>query len=280
MKVNLSLRITGKREDGYHGIETVFQSLDWGDEICFEEKKDEDTIAVSGEPAPSGKENLVIRALDLMRERYEGIPFFSINLLKRTPPGTGLGAGSSNAAVTLLYTSCFIGKTPSGKVTEDTARKLGCDVPFFLRGGKAKAEGRGDILTFENEIVSGRFVVVIPSIRVSTKEAYESYDLTDEREKYKSMIFQFKSEKFYNDFEATIFKSHSKLEYYRDTLLDAGADFALMSGSGSSIYGFFGENAGYENAMMYLDKRLKGEDVKIFSSDPKAGWSSAGDLEI
>ncbi|MBN1619747.1 4-(cytidine 5'-diphospho)-2-C-methyl-D-erythritol kinase [candidate division WOR-3 bacterium] len=280
VKVNLSLAIKGKRDDGYHEIETVFQSLDYGDRIFFKKEGKYDELLLSGETVPPGEENLVIKAMKKVREKFSGIPSLKIFLEKKIPAGTGLGAGSSNAAVALLYACSLSENTVSEKELEKIALELGSDVPFFLKGGNAKAVGRGEVLSFRDFSIKGVFVILIPEIRVSTKEAYESYDLTSGREKYKRMIFQYKNEKFYNDFEAFVFKSHSKLKYYRDSLLDAGAEFSMLSGSGSSVYGFFVKNRLAEEAVSRIKKSMKGEKTKIFTAGPSECWNSLEDLRI
>ncbi len=280
VKVNLCLGIKSKRDDGYHEIETVFQSLDYGDRICFKKEGKYDELLLSGEAVPSGEENLVIKALKKAREKIDGIPPLKIFLEKKIPAGTGLGAGSSNAAVTLLYACSLSENKVSEKELGETALELGSDVPFFLKGGNAKASGRGEALSFRDFSIKGVFVVLIPEIRVSTKQAYESYDLTSGREKYKRMIFQYKNDKFYNDFEAFVFKSHSKLKYYRDSLLDAGAEFSMLSGSGSSVFGFFVKKRLAEEAVSRIKKCMKGERTKIFSAGPSERWNSLEDLRI
>ncbi|MBN1150689.1 4-(cytidine 5'-diphospho)-2-C-methyl-D-erythritol kinase [candidate division WOR-3 bacterium] len=280
VKVNLSLQIIGKRDDGYHEIKTTFQSLDLGDRIVFRQSWGKDTLSVSGEKVPAGNNNLVLIALAAARRKHPEIPFFHVELYKKIPAGTGLGAGSSNAAVALLYAFENVDEKGKERTMEETALATGSDVPFFLKGGRARAEGRGDMLAFGEKTFGGRYVLIIPKERISTKTAYQSYDLTDEHEKYKRKTFQFRGEILCNDFESVVFKSYSKLEFYRNTLLEAGADFALMSGSGSAIYGFFSENKDAEKALLFLNKGIRENEVMIFSANPRERWNSVWDLSV
>ena len=219
-KINWSLRIVRKRDDGYHDIDTVFQMISLHDVLTFEHA-DHFTLTCSDRTIPVDERNLVLKAA-----RALGVDRVAIHLEKHIPAGGGLGGGSSNAAVTLMTLSkMFSIDAPLEKL----ALELGSDVPFFLVGGRAHATGRGEILTPLPDIDPVPLLLVMPRERVSTREAFG--------------LLKLGSGNANNDFEAPIFARFPRLREYKQRLLDAGATFASMSGSGSTIFGVFADDA-------------------------------------
>ena len=218
-KINWSLRVVGKREDGYHDLETIFQTISLHDTLTFT-PAERFALTCSDPSIPTDDTNLVARAA-----RALAIDGVAIHIEKRIPAGGGLGGGSSNAATTLRALSKMFGiDAPLDRI----ALELGSDVPFFLVGGRAFATGRGEVLTPLPDLGPLPLLLVLPEERVMTAEAFRLVK---------------PSTGAANDFEEPIFERLPKLREYKQRLLDAGATFAAMSGSGSTIFGVFSDAA-------------------------------------
>jgi len=218
-KINWSLRITGRRADGFHDLETIFQTISLHDELTF---RPSDTLSLTcDDPTiPVDESNLVMRAA-----RAVGATA-AIELRKRIPAGGGLGGGSSNAATTLMALG-------SGDLAP-VALQLGSDVPFFLLGGTAYARGRGEILTPMPPLSGIPLLLVLPEERVLTKEAFARIT------RYSApvgMSSDFAT--FTNDFEEPVFALLPRLRAFKERLVASGAFFAAMSGSGSTLFGAY-----------------------------------------
>jgi 4-diphosphocytidyl-2-C-methyl-D-erythritol kinase len=226
-KINWSLRITGKRADGFHDLETLFQTISLHDTLTFE-ASDRLTLTCDDPSIPVDDTNLVIRAA--------GDANVAITLHKEIPAGGGLGGGSSDAAATLIAL---------GKASPELALALGSDVPFFLTGGTAYATGRGEVLTPLPRLAGIPLLLVIPEERVSTARAFAmlrrlSAPLGIDR--YRAMIdddLLSHATELINDFEEPIFAMLPSLRMLKMKLYEAGAAWAEMSGSGSTIVGAF-----------------------------------------
>jgi 4-diphosphocytidyl-2-C-methyl-D-erythritol kinase len=224
-KINWSLRIIGKRADGFHDLETVFQTISLHDELTFR-PSDVLSLTCDDPTIPTDDTNLVMRAARLV-----GAPHVAIDLRKRIPAGGGLGGGSSNAAVTLLALGA--GRTD----LPELALSLGSDVPFFLVGGTAYATGRGEVLKPMPAKSSIPLLLVLPEERVMTKDAFARitrYSLPLGVDAYRTGF-----ESFTNDFEEPVFAMLPRLRTLKQRLYDAGATWASMTGSGSTIVGAF-----------------------------------------
>ncbi|TAK60449.1 MAG: 4-(cytidine 5'-diphospho)-2-C-methyl-D-erythritol kinase, partial [Bacteroidetes bacterium] len=170
-KINIGLRILGKREDGYHDIETIFHRTNIFDRLIFELNK-EIFISVSGFPLPNDNNNLSLRAANLLRQSYN-LPFgVKIGLEKNIPIGAGLGGGSSDAAATLLGLRTLWNLPISIAELNVLAQQLGADVPYFLHDDSAYGTGRGDTLEYFHLDLPYWIVLVYPAIHVSTAWAY------------------------------------------------------------------------------------------------------------
>lgn len=231
-KINWTLRVTGRRDDGFHDLETLFQTITLHDVLTFREAE-RLTLTCDDPTIPTGETNLILRAA-----RSLGAPPVSIELQKRIPAGGGLGGGSSNAAATLVALSRMFG---IDRPLHDIALALGSDVPFFLLGGLAYATGRGEVLTpLPSRTVP--LLLVFPEERVLTAEAFRllrrfSPPLGLER------LARMQFEDFVNDFEEPVFSQLPRLRVIKERLLSAGAAWASMTGSGSTIVGAFASEA-------------------------------------
>jgi 4-diphosphocytidyl-2-C-methyl-D-erythritol kinase len=225
-KINWSLRITGKRADGFHDLETVFQTISLHDELTF---RDADALSLTcDDPSiPIDDTNLVVRAAQLL-----GAPPLAIELRKRVPAGGGLGGGSSNAAATLLALGSGHPDLPT------LALSLGSDVPFFLLGGTAYATGRGEVLTPLPSRAGVPLLLLLPEERVLTKDAFARNTRYSEPLGLDAYARGYES--YTNDFEEPVFAMLPRLRDLKARLYDGGAMWASMTGSGSTIVGAFG----------------------------------------
>jgi 4-diphosphocytidyl-2-C-methyl-D-erythritol kinase len=246
-KINLGLRITSKRSDGYHNIETVFYPVMLFDALEFTVVPPNvtiDTLIVTGFDIVSSADNLVLKAAAILRSRFE-FPFLKIHLHKGIPPGAGLGGGSADAACVLKAVSKFFALPAEDDALHEMSLTLGSDCPFFISNEPSYATGRGEILKPLTNLTMGHYLVLLnPGIHASTKDAYaecrpgvqgKSLDelITLPVEEWRNRIV--------NDFEFFIFRKYPLIGELKQSLYDAGAVFSLMSGSGSTVYGIFSE---------------------------------------
>ena len=243
-KINIGLKIIGKRDDGFHDIETTLTTINLADIITFEEKGQEIEVVATGLDIPSDK-NLCYIAATLFIENFDVKKGVRMNLTKNIPIGSGLGGGSSDAACVLNGLNKLYDLNIPEQSLFEISRKIGSDVPFFIRGGAAYARGKGDELKYF-KLPKMSLVIYWPRYPVLTKWAYEEYDKnlltppseTDimiEAQKGKNKktrpIFE-----LVNDFEKVVFKKHPDLLDVKTRLLATGAYIVVLSGSGSSIF--------------------------------------------
>jgi len=249
-KINLGLRVRGRRADGYHEISTVFQTVTLHDKLTFEAGPDERLELVCSDPdIPTDQSNLVLRAALALRERYDVSRGARVSLEKRIPAGGGLGGGSSDAAVALVALArLWEIKTDVLELSALGAR-LGADVPFFLAGGTALGTGTGTDITPLEDAPKMHLVVVTPGVRVSTAEAYKLLNapaLTKETAVVNLSVSRAEAEfsgflrgVTSNDFEAVVVRLQPEVGRARAALWGVGARRAMLSGSGSSVFGVF-----------------------------------------
>ena len=245
-KINIGLRITGKRADGFHDIETVFYPVGLSDALEFTEAPEvasTDTLTESGIVSGCPPElNLVMRAVKSLREDHY-FPFLKIHLHKAVPTGAGLGGGSADAASLLKALNRYYGFNIPPEKLKSKALQLGSDCPFFIDNIPSFALGRGEELRPVAPLLSGYYLVLLnPGVAVNTGEAYrhctprkpdDSLDAI-----WNSPIHLWR-DKIFNDFESYAFSLHPLIGNLKDELYSSGAVFAAMSGSGSSVFGIF-----------------------------------------
>lgn len=245
-KINLGLHITEKRPDGYHNIESVFVPIPINDVLEITENKSGKTVFTSqGINIPSdGKPNLVERAWMILNEDYN-IPTCDLDLLKKIPIGAGLGGGSADAAACMIGLNELFDLNISEEKLLELSSLLGADCAFFVKNRPVYAEGIGDDFSeCEVNLKGLHFVVIYPDIHVSTPEAYKhvvpakpGFDI---RSILQLPVSEWKG-KLKNDFENSVFKQYPKIGEVKETLYEAGALYAAMSGSGSTLFGIFQE---------------------------------------
>ncbi len=243
-KINLGLNIISKRPDGFHDIETIFYPVQLHDEILIQ-KSNSSFFESNIEILNSNADNLIIKAKQKLEEYLNKIFSVKINLKKFIPLGAGLGGGSSNAASILLGLNQLFNLNLSGEELFNIAVQLGSDVPFFLDPEPSFAYGKGEILKKINFEIPYPILVINPGIHVSTPWAYSKvipkkpelnlYTIVENGinnfSKLKGIIK--------NDFEEIVFRKYPEIKELKQNLYDLGAEFALMTGSGSTFFGIF-----------------------------------------
>lgn len=247
-KINIGLRITEKRADGFHNIETLFYPLPFCDALEFVESgngHEPDSLVVTGiDVAGKPEDNLVIKAVGKLRE-IKGFPSLRIHLHKVIPTGAGLGGGSSDAAFILKGINRLFALGFSDGELKSIASALGSDCPFFIDMLPAQASGRGEILTPLSQALLDRYYLVLakPAQGINTGEAYAGCQPAMPHDSLASIVCstpvaQWK-ECVKNDFDAFAFAREPLIRTLIDEMYSAGALFSLMSGSGSAVYGIF-----------------------------------------
>ena len=243
-KINLGLRITGKRNDGYHNIESIFYPVDLCDALEFVVSTgNEDTLVVTGiETGSLPEDNLVMKAVRLLRGDYS-FPGIKIHLHKAIPAGAGLGGGSSDAAAVICAINKYFRLNISENKLHDLALKVGSDCPFFVKCGPALVKGRGEELLQLDPFLKGYYILMVnPSIHISTHEAYRNCHPGQPPESLSKLVHlpvnDWKNV-IINDFEEYVFEKHPFINELKKTLYEAGALYSSMSGSGSTVYGIF-----------------------------------------
>jgi 4-diphosphocytidyl-2-C-methyl-D-erythritol kinase len=245
-KINIGLYILGKRSDGYHDLETIFHEIDLFDEIDLEPHK---TLEVNADSilVPIDESNLCLKAANILQKERKVKEGVMIQLRKNIPIGAGLGGGSSDAAAVLRGLNELWKLKLSNLQLRAIAGQIGSDVPFFIDGGNAYARGRGEILEHFSLDIPFWIAVVTPLIHISTTWAYSHLKLqrdgkgSELRTKIVKNIANTKkiSSLAQNDFEQSTISVYPEIGRLKEKLNEHGAVFSLMSGSGSSVFGFF-----------------------------------------
>ena len=243
-KINLGLNVVERRPDGYHNLQTIFYPVPLFDELSISENDDEDMLTLEGNPLEGDvQDNLVLRAVRLLRQEGFPVPPLNIDLKKIIPSGAGLGGGSSDAACMVRTLAQLYDLPLTQKHMEGLVSKLGADCPFFINPRPLFAEGIGDVFTPISLSLSEWYLLLVkPDVHVSTREAYAgvhphlpAFSLL---ETAKLPVGQW-AERMTNDFEESIFSNHPLLAGIKQELYNQGAVYAAMSGSGSTIFGLF-----------------------------------------
>lgn len=261
-KINWLLKILGKRQDGFHELCTVFQTVSLCDRLTFRRAVDL-RLECSDASLPTGGRNLIIRAAEILRERYQVESGADIYLEKNIPSPGGLGGGSSNAAVALIGLDRLWGLNADFEELAAIGAELGSDVPYFFTGGTAIGTGRGEIIEPIAEIREEKLLIVTPDEAVSTADAFgrlNTEDLTKRDPNHILQICRFdagpgnlRHTALENDFEASVFAVHPEIKRVKETLLGLGAEQALMSGSGASVFAIFDKKETRQTALKALE---------------------------
>ncbi len=243
-KINLGLYVTERRPDGYHNLQTIFYPIPLTDELEVVPAHS-DSLDIEGIPvAGRTEDNLVMKVVSLLRNEGYRVPPVSIRLKKNIPSGAGLGGGSSDAAYMMRMLNEMFQLGMSIQEMEQKVARLGADCAFFIQSRPMFAEGIGNVFTpISLPRLKGRYLVLVkPDDFVSTKEAYAHVSpkkpnvplmtvIGGDIDKWKKSVK--------NDFETSVFPTHPTIAEIKESLYASGADYAAMSGSGSSVFGIF-----------------------------------------
>ncbi len=273
-KINLGLAVLGRRQDGYHELRTVYQTISLADRlgVRLTPGRQEVRLEIRGFEVPTGRSNLAVLAAESLLAELKLRARVEILLDKRIPPGSGLGGASSDAAVVLRAVAMLAGRALPRERLLRLAVKLGSDVPFFLYGGRALGLGRGEEVYPLPEEARRHCVLFFPGEGMNTAEAYRSLrraQLTPQRAGPRIEMFcsavnesteSARGESFReldNDFETPVFRKFPVLAQVKRMLRRAGAETASLSGSGSAVYGLFRDASQARRAAQQLRGRAK-----------------------
>jgi 4-diphosphocytidyl-2-C-methyl-D-erythritol kinase len=273
-KLNLLLHVLGREPDGFHQIETLFCRVRFADRIDIEPAEAGIALRVEGEPLGELKQNLVYRAALAFQQNTAIQLGVSIALHKHIPAGSGLGGGSSDAATTLRALNELHGRPLSPRDLFGISRTLGSDVPFFAWGGSlALGTGRGERLLGLAPLPVAPVVIVVPDQAVSTADAYRALDAARERGVPARTTASISPEMLTgwsavarlaaNDFESIVCERIAPLQRVRDALQQMGALIAMLTGSGSAMFGVFAEPAAGERAARAVQSEFHGYKVIV-----------------
>jgi 4-diphosphocytidyl-2-C-methyl-D-erythritol kinase len=286
-KINLSLKVLHKRPDGFHELRTIYQTISLADSIDLEFTPSRRTsITLLGENKIP--DNLVTRAAKAAMDRMQATGRVSLRLTKVIPVGAGLGGGSSDAAAVLLALPVLAGKPIPLPDLVQVASELGSDVPFFLLGGTAVGLGRGtELYPLPDAIRLAEGLLIAPTVEVSTREAYVALGRELTTKAPENIINSFQSFAWCgglgvpakhwlafgeNDFEEVVFRQHPRLKSFKRKLKTLGADLAMMTGSGSALFGFFRSRAEVERAVSSFRKERVFRVALVSRTQYRAMW--------
>jgi 4-diphosphocytidyl-2-C-methyl-D-erythritol kinase len=260
-KINLSLKILGRRNDGFHELDTLIAPISLSDEIRIDKERHGITFRCDDPSVPQGDDNLAVRAAKAFFETTRIEPAISIELKKKIPHGAGLGGGSSDAASVLLALNELFDAKLSREALAEMAEPIGSDVPFFLFQSAASCKGRGEMVTPVKLKRQFSFLLLKPAFAVSTAWAYSRWQHSREIPGIRYVAQEFADQNFVNDLERPVFEKFVFLAQLKMWLLrQSKVGAALMSGSGSTMFAVIRENAEAdrvaEHAKAALDPEL------------------------
>lgn len=247
-KVNISLDVIGKREDGYHLLRMLMQTVDIYDELIFEKVKEGVHITCDKDFVPTDKRNLVYKAVELFKDTFKVQGGVKVHINKNIPVEAGMAGGSTDAAAALKGMRDLYMPEVSDKELMKLGVRIGADVPYCILGGTALCEGIGEVITplksFNNKIM----VVVKPDFGVSTVAVYKAFDINSIEthpntenlmEALKNDDVHYVANNMMNLLEKVTIKNHEEIQHIKEYMVKEGSLGAMMSGSGPTVFGFF-----------------------------------------
>lgn len=247
-KINLFLKVTGKRPDGYHDLVSLMGCISLSDRVVLRTGAAAITVTCSFPGVPEDRSNLAVRAAELFYAQHPSSDRVAIEIEKQIPLGAGLGGGSSNAATVLSGLNNHYGQPFSVKQLIRMGASIGADVPFFLFGRPALATGIGECLTEFEGLDRWKVVVIYPGFGIPTTSVYKKLNLGLTKCENHLKSFSLKQNGFIpaqhlcNDLETVVIPRYPEIAAVKKKLLENGATGALMSGSGSSVFGLFADS--------------------------------------
>lgn len=274
-KINIGLDVTGRRENGYHDVRMIMQTLSLCDTLVME-RIPEDTILLScSDPElPVDDTNLIIMAVKAIKEKFQIKEGAAVHVIKRIPIAAGMAGGSADAAAALKGMSLLFGLDLNGDALCATGVRLGADIPYCLMEGTALSEGIGEILTPLPPMPHCRVLIVKPPFPVSTQSVYERLDLIREpihpdidgiirgltQNRLESIV-----PLLGNILESVTIAAHPIIREFRELLMSLGALGSLMCGSGPSVFGLFTDPDAMKQAALSLHSKYP--DLRIIETD-------------
>lgn len=272
-KINIALDAIGKREDNYHLLRMIMQTVDLYDVIDIEKSNDSSiSISCNKHYVPTDERNLAYKAAVLFKENFNIKDGVKISIKKNIPVAAGMAGGSTNAAAVLVIMNKLFNVNASLEELKELGLKIGADVPYCIEGGTALCEGIGEVITplkpFENKIL----VVLKPNFGVSTKEVYTNLDINKIRkhvnieeliEAMENDDLNYVAKNMKNVLENVTLKKHSVLKAIKEDMRRSGALGAMMSGSGPTVFAFFDDMLTAQRAFEFLKGKYKYSDVYI-----------------
>ncbi len=251
-KINLFLDVLSKRSDGYHQIRTIFSEIELSDTITFALTKKGTVKILSDIDFVSEKENLIYKVAIFIKEKYNVKFGVEIELQKNIPIAAGMGGGSSNAACTITALSELWDINLSKEEMHNIAEKFGSDINFFLEGGCALGENRGEKISYLKQIGLDNIFLVNPGFRITSKEAYEAVSInTCKNDDWKKLLLHENLQFCYNKLQNGVCKIYPEIQKIISYLKENGAEQAMLSGSGATIIGFCPDGTVAENFSKY-----------------------------
>lgn len=247
-KINLFLEVLNKRQDGYHDIQSIMQTIDLKDTITIKKINHGIKILSSNSQIPIDENNLCFKAAKILLEKMKIKQGVEIKIDKQIPIKAGLGGGSSNAATTLKGINSLFNLNLGVEELQNIGAEIGSDVPFFIRGGISKILGKGEIIIPLPDLPSVWFILVKPEIGISTKKVYEELDKKNmtPKKNIDNIIVAIKTgnidllgENLFNRFEDII--KYPEILTIKKTMKKIGINYILMTGTGSTIFGIVKE---------------------------------------
>jgi len=261
-KLNLFLHITGQRGDGYHELQTLFQLLDWGDRLQFKSDNSGEISLHGADLGIPAEQNLIVKAAQAL-PRNTSKQGVSIHLEKRIPEGGGLGGGSSNAASTLLAMNYLWNLQLGDKALQKIGAKLGADVPVFVAGHTAWAEGIGEFLT-PVELPETWYLVIAPGCHVSTAEIFSNEQLTRNTSPIKMAAFFEGNSR--NDCQQLVRNLHKEVDNALNWLDNFGT--AKLTGTGACVFASFDDEQAATSALSELPESMSGFVARGINTSP------------
>ena len=264
-KVNIGLKILNKRSDGYHNISTVFQEIDLFDSITISKSDGPLKFSSNVEWLQNDQNNLCVIAYNYIKNIYK-IGGANIVLKKNISRGSGLGSGSSNAAATMKGLREIYNLEVADSELIKIGSKIGADVPFFINGSTQVGEGIGEKLTSIRSLMDAQYLIVTPDIPIDTEWAYSQFKNNLDNcsspakfsDSFRGKTINLDTLKFFeNDFESVVFPTYPEIGAIKNKLIALGAKFASLSGSGSTVYGIFDDDANIDKAFSHFFPRHK-----------------------
>lgn len=271
-KINLTLNILGKRQDGYHNIETIMQSINLTDRIFIKEEKEGIKVKCNHSQVPIDAQGLAYRSAEKILNRYKITKGVKIEIDKKIPLASGMAGGSANSASILVGINKLFTLSLSNEDLRGIGEELGMDVPFCIQNGTALAYHRGEKVAPLSPVNPQLWIIIInPGFEIPTKWAYNNLDLSlikREKNNTKAMLEALKegeargiAKNLFNSFEELIIKKYPEIGKIKDRLIEEGALGALMSGSGPTVFGV----AQNKEQAFKICKKLKSEYKSIWA---------------